>query len=288
MARKFTKDEIINRLRKEVDAGRPIIGSGSSTGIVAKCAEIGGADLIIVYSTGLSRSKGLPTSGLGLSNPMTLDMYDEISNVVQDTPIICGIDANDLTNLYLEKLLKKFLNKGFDGMINFPTVGFAGHERRKRMAEATWAGNVGWPDRKHPMRGWAREVEMIKLCNEWEVFSMVYVFNNEDAIEMAKAGTDLICAHVGGTRGGLTGFPGRDYEEACKVGQGIIDAARSVNPDILCVVHGGPFAEPKDTKVLYERTNSQGFVGASSMERIPIERAVINCLKEFKSHSTKR
>jgi len=220
---------------------------------------------------------------------MTLDMYDEISNVVQDTPIICGIDANDLTNLYLERLLKKFLDKGFNGVINFPTIGFQGQARRKRVAEAKWAGDLmGWPDRKHPMRGWPREVEMIKVCKEWDVFSMVYVFNTQDALDMAQAGADLICAHVGGTRGGFTGFPGRDYDEACKVAQAMIDAARSVDPNVLCVVHGGPFAEPKDTQVLYERTNAQGFVGASTMERIPIERAVYECVKSFKSLQIKK
>lgn len=279
---RFTRKEILDRLKKTIADGKPIIGAGSSTGIVAKCAEIGGADLIIVYSTGLSRKMGLPTMQIGHSNKITLEMYEEISNVIENTPIIAGIEANDLTTLDLRKLIRKFMDVGYDGIINFPTVGFTqprGSPARERMAKAPWPKPRGWP----------REVEMIRLAHEMDIFTMCYVFSGGDAAEMVQAGCDVVCAHVGGTRGGLTGVewyiedPTKAFDEACERANEIIAGARSVDPKVICLVHGGPFAEPEDTRFIYEKTLGQGFVGASSIERIPVEKAVINAVKGFKS-----
>lgn len=282
MARKFTSEEIINRLRKTIDEGRPIIGAGCSAGIIAKCAELGGADLIIVYSTGKSRIWGLPTTLIGDSNPATLSMYDELANVVRETPIIAGIEACDIKSLDLEALLKRFIDKGFNGLINFPTVCLAGlRQRAERHVTAYARAGITW--------SFAREVEMTRMAHEkFNWFTMCYVFNPEDAAAMVKAGVDVICAHVGGTAGGLTGFKAVPIEEALKNAQRIIEAARKVNPNVICLAHGGPFAEPKDTKYLYEKTDAQGFVGASSIERIPVEKAVMNCVKAFKNFYIKK
>jgi predicted TIM-barrel enzyme len=123
MAVKISRQEILDRLKGEIAERRPILGAGCSAGIIAKCAEAGKADLIIVYSTGKSRMMGLPTTIIGPSNPITLDMFDEIANVVKDTPIIAGIEANDLFYLDLETSLGRFIDEGFNGVINFPTVG---------------------------------------------------------------------------------------------------------------------------------------------------------------------
>jgi predicted TIM-barrel enzyme len=287
LPRPFTREQIVKRLRKVVADGGVIFGAGSSNGIIAKCAEIGGADLIITYSTGKSRAMGLPTMRIGWSNPLTVGMYHEVANVVQDTPIIGGAEANDLTNMSLERILKVFTERagwsdgwdyGFDGIINFPTVGFnqtRGSAARKRMSASKM------------LRGWNREVEMIRIAHEMDIFTMCYAFSAEDAEEMAQAGCDLIVAHVGGTAGGLTGIPGRNIDEACSVANDILAGARDVDPDILCVVHGGPFDIPENTKYIYEETIGQGFVGASSIERIPVESAVINEAKNFKHFTLK-
>ena len=275
----MNRDEILNRLRSTLANGDAIIGAGCSAGIVAKCAELGGADLIVCYSTGRSRIMGLRTAVIGHSNPRTLDMYDEISNVVHDTPIIAGIEANDQTTYDLEKVIDLFVEQGFDGFINFPTVGNHEHISDFFAREhENIASSLGQP------WGFAREVELIRLLRERNIFSMCYVFNAEQAASMAEVGVDAVCAHVGGTAGGLIGFPADPMEESLANTQRIMDGAWGVNPDVICLAHGGPFAEPEDTHELYERTDAHGFVGASSIERIPIEKAVMSAVKAFKNH----
>jgi predicted TIM-barrel enzyme len=285
MGMKLNRKEILDRLKKEIREKRPILGAGCSTGLIAKCAELGKTDLIIVYSTGKSRVMGLPTTMtmFGNSNFMTLEMYDELANVVKNTPIIAGIEANDHYCLDLEVSLRRFLDKGFNGVINFPTVGLyenlidGGMAFRKYTEkEARGYGVAHW--------GWSREVEMIRMLHDWDVFTMAYVLSPADAKEMAEAGADVICPHVGPTMGGLAGFtPLGGLDELLKKAQEMMEAAKKVNPDVICLVHGGPFYSPESTKAIYEKTDAQGFVGASSIERIPVEKAVINECKGYKS-----
>jgi len=276
MAKKFKRAQIKARLEAKIEQGIPLIGAGSSCGLVAKCAEIGGADLIIVYSTGISRLKGLPTShNLGHSNHMTLDMADEINNVVKDTPVIGGIEACDASSWDLGQLLDKFKSAGFSGIINFPTMGL--------FEEGTL-----WRNMKESVGlGFGREVELMRLASQQEIFTMAYVFTAQEAEDMARAGVDCLVPHAGGTAGGLQGFATVDYGLGAKKIQDMITAAKKINPRLICLAHGGPFAEPKDTEYLYRHTEAVGFVGASSIERIPIEKAVINAVQEFKSYPVK-
>jgi predicted TIM-barrel enzyme len=266
---KYKRGDILARLRASVAEGRPIIGAGASAGIIAKCAELGGADLIIVYSSGLYRIWGLPTSNYLDSNPVTLSMAEELLNVVRDTPVIGGVHAGDPRYNDLTRLLAKFAHAGYTGIINYYTVALYDDERRMR-------DKVGF--------GWSREVEVVRLARSRDMFTMAYVFNPEEARDMAEAGADSIVAHVGATAGGLVGF---EWEKgaafAAERVQKMIEAARAANPEIICLAHGGPFAEPEDTRYLYEHSDAQGFVGASSIERIPVERAVKQVVEEFKS-----
>lgn len=268
----FTRKEIKDRLKGKIEKKEPVIGAGSSCGLVAMCAEKGGAELIIVYSTGISRLRGLPTShNLGHSNKMTLEMADEILNVVKDSPVICGIEACDASSWDLHLLINRFMDAGFSGIINFPTIGL--HE--KGTMWRTMKESVGL--------GFAREVEMIKLAADMDIFTMAYVFTPQEAQEMAEAGLDCLVPHAGGTSGGMQGFATVGFEEGAKVVQDMIDSAKKINPGIICLAHGGPFAEPGDTGYLYKHTDAVGFVGASSIERIPIEKAVTGIIKEFKT-----
>ncbi|MYE25726.1 MAG: phosphoenolpyruvate hydrolase family protein [Chloroflexi bacterium] len=278
----INRAEILSRLRATLAKGDAIIGAGCSAGIVAKCAELGGADLIVCYSTGRSRIMGLRTEVIGHSNPRTLDMYDEISNVVKDSPIIAGIEANDQTTYDLSIVIDRFVGRGFDGFINFPTVG--NHERVSDFFLREYENIAS--SLQQPW-GFAREVELIRLLRARDIFTMCYVFNAEQAARMAEAGVDVVCAHVGGTAGGLIGFPADPMEESLDSAQRIMEGAWNVDPDVICLAHGGPFAEPEDTRVLYERTDAQGFVGASSIERIPIEKAVMSAVKGFKNHKVR-
>jgi predicted TIM-barrel enzyme len=275
---RLRRQEIVKRLRDTIKSKRPILGAGCSAGIIAKCAELGGADIIICYSTGRSRIMGLRTVNIGHANPQTLSMYQEISNVVKDTPIVAGIEANDQTIYDLDDLIQQFVDRGFDGVINFPTVSdmeirLSGlREQHEQMSHAL---DIAW--------GFPREVEMVRRLRERNIFTMSYVFAPEQAAEMVRAGVDVVCAHVGGTSGGLIGFKAEPVEQSLENAQRIMEGAWAVDPNAICLAHGGPFAEPADTGALYEQTDAHGFVGASSIERIPVEKAVMAAVQGFKS-----
>lgn len=270
--RPFTRKQILARLREQIAAGRPIIGAGSSSGLIAKSAAAGGADLIIVYNTGRTRLMGLPTSHLlNHANPTTLAMYREIANVVRDRPIIGGAEAQDPCYLHdVDRLVDDFHAAGFDGIINFPTTG----PDPVRGAERSSVG-----------LGLARDFEMIEFARAKDVFTICYGYTEEQTVGLAAAGCDVIVPHAGWTTGGLAGAgkSAMSLEQGCAHVQKLIDLARKENPDIICLSHGGPLARPEDTRYLYEQTDAQGFLGASSVERIPVEAAVIDTVKAFKA-----
>jgi predicted TIM-barrel enzyme len=209
---------------------------------------------------------------IGHSNPLTLDMFDEIANVVDDTPIIGGAEAIDPTYRRLPKLIKAFRDTGFDGLINFPTVG-------NRPDFSSTRAHVG--------QGFDRELEMVSLARQQDYLTMAYVWNPEQARQMAAAGVDIMVPHVGWTVGGLSGAgdAAMSLQQGCEATQKMIDATWAENRAVICLSHGGPLATPDDTRVLYEQTDAQGFVGASSLERIPIELGIMNAAKGFKAQT---
>jgi len=268
----FTRTEILDRLHASIAAGKPIVGAGCSAGIVAKAAELGGADFLVVYSTGRSRIMGLPTTQIGHSNTVTLEMFDEIENVVSNTPIIVGIEAQDPTCLSLQRLLDKFRNRGFNGLINFPGLG------QQLEPRGTMREDVGL--------GFSREVDLIRLARSQDFFTTAYAYNVEAARRLAAGGVDVQIAHVGWTTGGLAGRStsgAPSLEQAAEHVQAIIEVTKRENPDCICLAHGGPYDVPENTEALYKMTDAVGFVGASSIERIPIERAVRDAVASFKS-----
>jgi predicted TIM-barrel enzyme len=191
---------------------------------------------------------------------------------VEDAPVVAGIQAADPRFWDMSYFIDKFISAGFSGIINFPTMGL--HEPGTMWRELYEKVNLGI----------GREVEAIRVAREKDLFTMAYVFRPDEGAAMVEAGLDCIVPHVGGTAGGMTGFGATPHEQAAKVAQEIIVEAKKINPDIICLAHGGPFAGPEDTKYLYEHTDAVGFVGASSIERIPIERAIVEELKKFKSY----
>jgi predicted TIM-barrel enzyme len=272
MRKRFTREEIIGRLKKSTAEGKPIIGAGCSAGIIAKCAEIGGADLVIVYSTGKSRLMGLPTTRMGdmVTNDVTMSMAAEILNVLKDTPVVGGAAATDPTRMDLSLLLEQFMEAGYSGIINFPTIlSYSGQFRRGRES-------VGL--------GFSREIEMLRLARKAGIFTMAYVYSPEEAQEVAKVHVDCIVPHIGGTSGGLSGFKGvESLKNAAEMAQKMIEAAMAIDSDTICLSHGGPLATPEDTEYIYEHTDALGYVGASSIERIPVENAVMEVVKKFKA-----
>lgn len=271
----FERSEILAAISQQTSKGNPILAAGSSCGLIAKCAALGGADMLVVYSTGLSRLMGLPTSRIGDSNARTIEMAAEIRNVVSTVPVIGGIEAWDPMRLDLDGLLDRFWAAGYSGVINYPTISTMGDKWRDRR------GRVGL--------GFDREVEMIALARKKDIFSLAYVASADDAAVMAEAGADCIVPHVGATRGGLAGHEeGQAIQEAILKINRINDAAKAVRPDVILLAHGGAIAEPEDTAEVYRSTDCVGFVGASSIERIPIERAVQAVAKAFKAVPMRR
>ena len=269
--RSFTRARILERLRSTIDRGEPIVAAAAGAGIVAKCAELGGADLVLILCTGRSRHFGVPTTvTLGNANATTLDLYHQVDNVVDGTPIIGGIEATDPTRRRLPQLLAEYRARGFDGVTNFPSAGAVPSWGRAR-------ADVG--------QGIEREYELIELARALDVFSVGMAFSTEQAQRLASAGADVIVARCGLTAGGISGptEPLLGREAAVAHVRDITQAARQANAAIICLAQGGPFATPDDTDYLYAETDVHGFLGESAIERIPIEQGVAQAAREYKA-----
>jgi len=269
-----TRDQALTRLREQVAQGRPVIGAGAGTGLSAKLAEAGGADLIIIYNSGRYRMAGRGSlAGMmpyGDANAIVMDMAREVLPVVQDTPVLAGVCGTDPFRL-MDRFLAEVADAGFTGVQNFPTVGLIDGTMRAGLEETGM--------------GYGLEVEMIRLARERDLLTAPYVFTVEEATAMAEAGADVLVPHMGLTTGGSIGATtGLTLDESVERVQALHDAARAVNPDILCLCHGGPIAEPGDAAhVIANTTGVVGFFGASSMERLPTEIAMTENMKRFKS-----
>lgn len=269
--RSFTRASILERLQQTISRGEPIVAVSAGAGIVAKCAEIGGADLLLVLCTGRSRHLGVPTTvTLGNANSMTLETYPQIDNVVDHTPIIGGIEATDPTRRRLPAVLQTYRESGFDGITNFPSAG----------AIPSWGkarSDVG--------TGVEREYQLVQLARAQEFFTVAMAFSEEHAANLAAAGADVLVARCGLTAGGLSGpkEPLLDRPSAIQHVQSILKAARAENGDIIVLAHGGPFATPEDTELLYANTGVQGFLGESAIERMPIEHGVAQAARDYKA-----
>jgi predicted TIM-barrel enzyme len=269
-----TRDEALARLRSQAAAASPIIGAGAGTGLSAKCAEAGGADLIIIYNSGRYRMGGRGSlAGLlpyGDANAIVVDMAREVLPVVRETPVlagVCGTDPFRLMPVFLDELKRI----GFSGVQNFPTVGLIDGTFRAGLEETGM--------------GYGLEVDLIALARERDLLTAPYVFDAEQAADMARAGADVLVPHMGLTTGVAIGAEtAKTLEECVPLIQAMHDAAKRVNPGILVLCHGGPIAEPDDAAYVLERTEGVvGFFGASSMERLPTEVAMTDNMRRFKT-----
>jgi predicted TIM-barrel enzyme len=278
---KFSRHEVLRRLRSQLAQNHPIVGAGAGTGISAKFAEEGGADLIIIYNSGRFRMAGHGSlAGLlayGDANAIVKEMGErEVLPVVRDVPVVAGVMGTDPLRR-MDYLLAELDALGFSGINNFPTVGLIDGRFRRELERTAM--------------GFGKEIDMIRLANEREFFTCVYVFNGEEAKAMASANADVIIAHVGLTVGGSIGLTGGDalsLERVPALVQEIGDAAKRIKPDVLLLCHGGPIATPEDAAYVLARCDAVGFVGASSMERLPVEVAITATTRAFKSISLGR
>jgi len=267
----------LERLRAQVAAGKPIIGAGAGTGISAKSEEAGGVDMIIIYNSGRYRMAGRGSlSGLlayGDANQVVVDMAREVLPIVQDTPVIAGVNGTDPFRI-MGHFLDELKTMGFTGIQNFPTVGLIDGLFRQNLEETGMSYSL--------------EVDMVRLAAERDLLTTPYVFDLESTVAMTEAGADIVVAHMGLTTMGTIGAKTTavTLEESVSRVQEIADAATAINPNVLVICHGGPIAEPADAAyVLQNTTGVHGFYGASSAERLPTERGIREQIEEFKAIS---
>jgi predicted TIM-barrel enzyme len=271
-----TREEALRRLRGQVERGQPIIGAGAGTGLSAKCAEAGGADLIIIYNSGRYRMAGRGSlAGLlpyGDANAIVVEMAGEVLPIVRETPVLAGVCGTDPFRV-MSVFLRRLRELGFAGVQNFPTVGLFDGVFRQNLEETGM--------------GYELEVEMIREAHNLDLLTAPYVFDAEGARRMAEAGADVLVPHMGLTTSGTIGAATAiTLDEAVERVQTMHDAAKEVDPDVLVLCHGGPIAEPEDAAYVLGRTQGVvGFFGASSMERLPTEVALTETVRRFKAIS---
>jgi predicted TIM-barrel enzyme len=264
----------LERWKASSRQGIPILGAGAGTGISAKCAEAAGADLIIIYNSGRYRMAGRGSlAGLmpyGDANAIVVEMAREVLPIVRNIPVLAGVCGTDPFRV-MDLFLRDLKQLGFSGVQNFPTVGLIDGLFRENLEETGM--------------GFIYEVEMIARAHELDLLTCPYVFNEDEAMAMAKAGADLLIAHMGLTTKGTIGArTAITLDQAVDRIQSIQQAAVSIHPEILVLCHGGPIAEPEDVQYVLDRTQGvSGFFGASSIERLPTERAITRQVQNFKS-----
>lgn len=270
----MSRQEILDRFRAQVAEGRPIVGGGAGTGITAKSAEAGGIDLLVIYNSGRFRMAGRGSlSGLlayGDANAIVMEMANEVLPVVRYAPVVAGVNGTDPFRV-MPHFLRQLKDIGFAGVQNFPTVGLIDGVFRANLEETGM--------------GFGLEIDMIRMAGEMDLLTTPYAFDEEQATELARAGADVLVPHMGLTTSGTIGAQtALTLEEAAAKVQSLADAARSVNPEILCLCHGGPIAGPEDAQYVLDHTEGVvGFYGASSIERFPTETGIQQQTEAFKA-----
>ncbi len=268
----FSREDILAHLHDKVAQGKPIIGGGAGTGISAKMSEAGGIDLLVIYNSGRFRMGGRGSlSGMmpyGDANAIVLDMAREVIPVVKNTPVLAGVCGTDPFRV-MKLFLREVDAAGFSGVQNFPTVGLIDGNFRQNLEETDM--------------GFDHEVDMIRTAHEMGLLTTPYCFNPDEAEAMARAGADVLIPHMGlTTKGTIGASTAVTLEESARRVQAMHDAAKRISPHILVLCHGGPIAEPEDAQYILDHTEGiVGFYGASSMERLPVEPAIRDRVKEF-------
>ncbi|MCP4189327.1 MAG: phosphoenolpyruvate hydrolase family protein [Planctomycetaceae bacterium] len=269
---RFHREDILHRLRKKVEQGTPIIGGGAGTGLSAKLEEAGGIDLIIIYNSGRFRMAGrgslAGTMPYGDANAIVMEMANEVIPVVERTPVLAGVCGTDPFR-QMDLFLRQIADAGFSGVQNFPTVGLIDGNYRANLEETGMSYGL--------------EVDLIRQAHGINLLTTPYAFNPDEATAMAAAGADILIAHMGlTTKGSIGAQTALTLAESALRIQAMHDAAKRVKPDIIVLCHGGPIAEPEDAQFILNQTEGvAGFYGASSMERLPVEPAITNRIREF-------
>jgi len=269
---RIARTEILSRLRTKIARGQPIVGGGAGTGLSAKCEEAGGIDLIVIYNSGRYRMAGRGSlAGLlayGNANEIVCEMAHEVLPVVRATPVLAGVNGTD-PFMIPAQFLRRLIDLGFSGIQNFPTVG---------LIDGTFRANL-----EETGMGYGLEVDLVAQARALDLLTTPYVFSETNAKEMASAGADIVVCHMGLTTGGSIGAStALKLADCVEPINAYAAAAKSVNPDVLVLCHGGPIATPEDASWILSRcAECHGFYGASSMERLPTEVALTEATRKF-------
>ncbi len=270
----MNRESILKKLRAKVARGEAIIGGGAGTGISAKCEEAGGIDLIVIYNSGRYRMAGRGSlAGLmpyGNANQIVREMGFEVLTVVKHTPVLAGVCATDPFMLR-DSFLRELKDMGFAGIQNFPTVGLIDGVFRANLEETGM--------------GFGLEIECVSAANQLDMLTTPYAFDADQAKLLTEAGADIIVVHMGLTTSGSIGAQtAKTLEDCVPEIQKITDAAKNIRENVLVLCHGGPIAEPADAAFILQKVPAlAGFYGASSMERLPTERALTEQIRRFMS-----
>lgn len=271
---RIERDTILGRLRTLIAERKPIVGGGAGTGLSAKCEAAGGIDLIVIYNSGRYRMAGRGSlAGIlayGNANQIVMDMAREVLPVVPNTPVLAGVNGTD-PFVDFDVFLDDLRRVGFSGIQNFPTVGLIDGNFRKNLEETGMSYSL--------------EVDVVARARKKDMLTTPYVFDVEQAKDMARAGADILVAHMGLTTGGSIGAESAfTLEDSIALINAISDAARSVRDDVILLCHGGPIAMPTDAQMVLDACpDCHGFYGASSMERLPAETALVAQTRSFKA-----
>lgn len=282
--KQYTRKEMIQRLRAKIDAKKPLVGAGAANPLIAHILDEAGCDFIFAYCTGIARVGGFPTGvgtqAYGDADQRCVDFANQASLVVKGTPIICGVGPGDPT-MSIERLTDRYMALGYSGMINFPCAGSTIDQLGNPNMVSMYSDTVG--------AGLHREAEYVKYWRDHDVFSYAYAYTEEGIKLLVGAGVDVVIPHLGLTAGGLVGTSafGEDYRSVRETQyeklNNLTELCLKENPDVIVIGHGGILAEPEDIQGAYDRTRIVGFVGASSTERLPIEKGTKHVMEEIRS-----
>jgi predicted TIM-barrel enzyme len=211
----------------------------------------------------------------GDANAIVVEMAAEVLPVVKRMAVLAGVNGTDPFRM-MKVFVRQLKEMGFDGIQNFPTVGLIDGDFRRNI-EATGMG-------------YDKEIEAIAEADRADMFCSPYVFDPDQAKAMVKAGANQLVAHVGLTTAGSIGAGvAFTLDQAIDKVMAMAEAGRSVRRDIIVICHGGPFDEPEQVgKALLRMPGVHGFFGASSVERLPTERAIKGQVEEFKKLAVAR
>jgi predicted TIM-barrel enzyme/AraC-like DNA-binding protein len=270
------RNEIVKRMCAQINVSGHIVGAAVGSGMTAKCAIMGGADILLGLSAGKFRLMGRGSYASYLcncrSNDIVMDLGTrELFPIISDVPILFGLFASD-PDIHIYDYLKQIKAAGFSGIVNFPTLSLIDGKFKEALEEEGTS--------------YEAEVEAVRLAKILDLFTIAFVTTEHECKKMLNAGADMICAHLGLTKGGLIGAGNYlSLKEAQRLTQGIFKICKEERPDVIRVIYAGPASTPMDLQYMYQNTDCQGYIGGSTFDRIPAEHAIINTVKAFKTES---